>query len=72
MTQTTTQHQQRHPRSWNSRWFWLSIGAVFLLLVLSANAHLVFVAIKSQPGCVPHDKVADSTTSQMRAAKSGC
>lgn len=49
---------------------WLAVGAGIVLL-LAANAHLVFVAFVSQPDCVVHSKApgADGT---YRAAKSAC
>lgn len=50
-------------------------GAVILLLVV-ANAHLVYVAVASQPDCVAHIKAPDParTTDGVayRAARSSC
>jgi hypothetical protein len=46
----------------------LSIVAVLLL----ANAHLVYVALTSQPACVAHLKAPDGKPDHFRAAKSGC
>lgn len=43
-----------------------------LLLFVGANAHLVYVAIASQPDCVAHLKAAGSEPGQFRAAKSSC
>ncbi len=51
---------------------WISLAAVLVAGLIVANIHLVFVAVSSQPGCVPHDKIADKATAQLRAAKSGC
>jgi len=42
-----------------------------LLLVAAANAHLVYVAIQSQPGCVEHLKAAGEGDG-YRAARSAC
>lgn len=44
-----------------------------LLLFFGANAHLVYVALKSQPECVDHVRLPDETQpGQFRAAKSAC
>lgn len=45
-----------------------------LLLVLGANAHLAYVAFKSQPDCIPHAKVGESAPGKgiFSAAKSAC
>ena len=48
---------------------WLLAASVTVLLLL-ANAHLVYVAIGSQPDCVPHEKAAGS--GMFRAARSAC
>ncbi|MBB3064233.1 hypothetical protein [Limibacillus halophilus] len=52
--------------------------AVFLgaLILVGANAHFVYVAVTSQPDCVPHlkspaaEKIGEE--SPFRAAKSAC
>ncbi|WP_246485533.1 hypothetical protein [Aminobacter carboxidus] len=49
---------------------WLLVPAG-LLLFAGANAHLVYVAIQSQPDCVAHSKAA-SDGPGYRAAKSAC
>ena len=49
---------------------WVLIPAAVLLFV-SANIHLVYVAIDSQPDCVPHLKEAGDG-GRFRAAKSAC
>ena len=49
---------------------WVLVPAA-LLLVAGANAHLIYVAIKSQPDCVEHAKAA-SEGRGYRAAKSAC
>ncbi len=72
MTQVASDSRATHKR-WTSRpSLWLLLAALAVAGLLVANTHLVIVAVSSQPGCVPHDKVADSETLHMRAAKSGC
>ena len=48
----------------------LIVGAV--LLVAGANAHLVYVAMTSQPGCVRHARAGDAGTGEFAAAQSAC
>ena len=55
-------------RRWKAAWLLVPAG---LLLVAGANAHLVYVAVTSQPDCVPHLKEA-GTSGSYRAAKSAC
>lgn len=54
---------------------WRMISALLvgggLAVLAGANAHLVYVALKSQPGCVPHAKQADGT-GIYSAARSAC
>lgn len=50
---------------------WLLVAAV-LLIVAGANAHLVYVAVASQPDCVAHLKEAGSQAGMYRAAKPAC
>ncbi|KQZ46613.1 hypothetical protein ASD54_21565 [Rhizobium sp. Root149] len=55
-----------------ARWsIWIAVGAAVSLFV-GANAHLVYVAIRSQPGCVDHLKTRGTDPGQFRAAKSAC
>jgi len=52
-----------------------SIGvmvAAGLVLLVGANAHLVYVAFQSQPECVDHLKEPGSESGKFRAAKSAC
>ncbi len=49
----------------------LSVATGVLLLVV-ANAHLVYVAMTSQPDCVAHLRAVDETSGSFRAAKSAC
>ena len=47
-----------------------------LLLLAGANAHLVYVAVTSQPDCVDHVRLGDGGKGQVQgsfgAAKSSC
>ncbi len=49
----------------------LLVGAA-LALLLFANAHLVYVAIVSQPDCIAHLKTVSDTPGDYRAAGSAC
>ncbi|MBN9058316.1 MAG: MFS transporter, partial [Rhizobiales bacterium] len=40
--------------------------------LFGANAHLVYVALRSQPECVAHTKATDGSGSAYSAAKSAC
>lgn len=53
---------------------WVVIGVITLCVMffLLANAHLVYVAVTSQPDCVAHVKATDSVSGSFRAAKSAC
>lgn len=44
---------------------------VGVLLFVGANAHLVYVAVASQPDCVAHSKTAGDRH-EYRAARSAC
>ncbi|MCO5081198.1 MAG: hypothetical protein M9955_06000 [Rhizobiaceae bacterium] len=57
------------PRGWKG----LSLAGVAagLLVLAAANAHLVYVALASQPACVPHVKDAGQDGA-YRAARSSC
>lgn len=50
---------------------WLLVAAGLLLLV-SANWHLVYVATVSQPDCVPHLRQNQPQSNEYRAAVSSC
>lgn len=51
---------------------WVLVGSG-LLFVLGANAHLVFVAVTSQPDCVAHVQLGEATSGgQFGAAESAC
>lgn len=48
------------------------LAVAVLLVVAAANAHLVYVAVASQPDCVTHLKEAGTQAGAYRAAKSAC
>jgi hypothetical protein len=50
---------------------WLAIAAA-VLFVIGAHAHLVYVAVTSQPDCVAHEKPGDSGGQAFSAAQSAC
>ncbi|MDE2377917.1 hypothetical protein [Bradyrhizobium sp.] len=52
---------------------WIGVAAV-LLLVLGANAHLVYVAVRSQPSCVVHVRQGEIAkgAGSFSAAQSAC
>lgn len=54
-------------------WIWMAVAAG-LLLVLMANAHMVYVAFSSQPDCIDHVKRGASVAEagQFSAASSSC
>ncbi len=44
-----------------------------IVLVIGANAHLVYVSVTSQPECVPHTKAGQSASpASFSAARSVC
>ena len=49
----------------------IGTGAALALLA-AANGHLVYVALSSQPDCVPHAKVPQSGDGGFRAARPSC
>lgn len=68
MTASVGNMQHRRP---NWRLIALLIAAVTVVVLLAANAHLVYVAFASQPDCVPHLKAAGED-GLFRAARSAC
>ncbi|HZA94099.1 MAG TPA: hypothetical protein VE420_15855 [Gemmatimonadales bacterium] len=64
----------RAPMTRRIRWpviAWLLAAAV-LITVAAANAHLIYIAVASQPDCVAHLKEAGSKAGAFRAAKPAC
>ncbi|MGX5733199.1 hypothetical protein [Bosea thiooxidans] len=53
------------------RALWLLLASLLVGLLLLANAHLVYVAVGSQPDCVPHAKAAGEGGG-FRAARPAC
>lgn len=51
---------------------WLCLAAFCVIVLLGANAHLLYVAVSSQPDCVEHSKTINKSDGKFRAAKSGC
>ena len=47
------------------------IAGVVVAVIVAANAHLVWVALKSQPDCVAHSRSAGEG-GDYRAARSAC
>lgn len=58
-------------RNGSRRAVWLALLVAGIALVAFANAHLVYVAIGSQPDCVPHAKTAGEAGT-FRAARPAC
>ena len=54
------------------RWTIVGIGLAIVALMAVANTHLVYVALATQPECVPHLKAPDGSGAAFRAAKSAC
>ncbi|MBK1868876.1 hypothetical protein [Taklimakanibacter albus] len=54
---------------WSWRFFAFAVAGFCLVILLAANAHLVYVAVTSQPDCVPHQKGEGGA---YQAAKSAC
>jgi len=53
-------------------WTIAGIGLAIAALMAVANTHLVYVALATQPECVPHLKAPDGNGATFRAAKSAC
>lgn len=50
----------------------LATAGAGIVLFLIANAHLVYVAVVSQPDCVTHLKMESQAPGAYRAARSSC
>jgi hypothetical protein len=50
------------------------IAAGGLLLLVLANTHLVYIAVTSQPDCIPHRKAGEGASDKglFSAAKPAC
>lgn len=62
---------QGAPR-WKVQALVLLLVSAGLLLFMGANAHLVYVAVDSQPDCVPHLKTGHDQAGAFSAADSAC
>ena len=49
-----------------------AVVALGLVLFAAANAHLIYVAVVSQPACVDHLETLGNAPGVYRAAKSSC
>lgn len=62
----------RSPR-WRGKRLAILVIAGAVLVFAGANAHLVYVAMTSQPDCVAHVRAGDDKPAgSFRAAKSSC
>ena len=60
-------------RRLSGKWAVAAVVAAGLVLLAGANAHLLYVAITSQPDCVDHVKPGETARGGMfSAAKSSC
>ena len=51
----------------NWRMMAFAIAAAALMLFITANAHLLYTALSSQPDCVPHEKEPGSAFQAAKA-----
>ncbi len=57
----------------SGKWAVVAVVAACLVLLAGANAHLLYVAITSQPDCVDHVKPGETSRGgTFSAAKSSC
>ena len=56
----------------NGRLLAAGIATALVALLVAANAHLVYVAVASQPDCVAHAKTPAKDGAGFRAARSAC
>lgn len=66
---STLETRRRSGLNW--RLVALLIASASVVILIAANAHLVYVALNSQPDCVPHAKEAGQNGA-FRAARSAC
>ena len=59
------------PKRRTSNLVWLLVPAAVAVLFFGANAHMLYVAVKSQPECVAHLKES-GRAGQFMAAKPAC
>ena len=56
----------------SNRPIWLFVALLTVIVVVAANAHLAYLAVSTQPLCVPHAKEKGVEPGQYQAAKSDC
>ena len=61
-----------HVARGGSRRIWIAVALILVTLVAAANIHLVYVAVRSHPPCVPHLQSPDGSGTAYRAARSAC
>lgn len=72
MSDTALHARPAKVRSGLRPWVWLTI-VVGALLLIAANAHLVYVAVTSQPDCIAHAKPGEANSAHaFGAAQSSC
>jgi len=66
--------KSRLQRFWHHNALIISLMALTLfgIVLITATAHMVYVAIKSQPDCIAHHKTVQADQGQFKAAKSSC
>lgn len=57
-----------------SRKFFIWVTALAMVVVLMANAHLIYVAASSEPACIPHVRNGEpaQTPGRFSAATTSC
>ncbi|HTO29870.1 MAG TPA: hypothetical protein VL202_01620 [Pararhizobium sp.] len=70
---TTTEKSSKRPWS-RGGLFMTALLGMALVIFFVANAHLLYVALQSQPDCVPHGKPSGEAAPGIEygAAKSAC
>ena len=63
---------QSTARRWRPVVLSTAIALVVVGIFVAANAHLLYVALQSQPDCVAHVKPGVGAPGQLSAAKSAC
>lgn len=52
--------------------FYLTLVLLFIVTAFSASVHMAYLAINTQPDCVPHSKSVHKDNTHYLAAKSSC
>jgi hypothetical protein len=54
-------------------WYFVAVAILAgVLLVVGANAHMLYVALASAPECITHLKTGDTEPGRFSAARSDC